>query len=86
MAEPILVYRICQRCGGDGIFPNMETDPVTGELYQPENTTTCDSCDGEGKQVVGFIVSEFQEQIDDIQDKINDVLDKCNDIFEKLNE
>ena len=86
MADLIEVTKKCDRCGGDGIFPNMEKDPITGEMFPPENPVACTECSGTGYQTVGYLPASFQEQIDDIQSTINDILVKCNDIFEKLNE
>lgn len=48
------VKRTCQRCGGDGIWPNPYYN-YQGELVDPDNPGPCPYCDGEGLIEYGVI-------------------------------
>lgn len=85
MADPIILYRTCGKCWGDGQFPNAYLN-YQGELTQPESTADCPDCAGTGRIATHFMDGDIREYFDDIIDKVNDVMDKCNDIFEKVNE
>jgi hypothetical protein len=68
----ITVYRACDKCGGDGEWPNADTS-FNGNPVEPEEVGECAKCAGEGKLYAGSF---------ELSPGLDDIMDKCNDIFD----